>query len=69
MNFRYTDLSEDTGSPWFSTHLGFGAKTVDRTSNSLFLWRIKLLLAAVKLSLFDLPRDFRSSKTKSGKEG
>jgi hypothetical protein len=58
MKFWHTDLSKDTGSPWFATHLDFGNKTVDRTAKSLFLWRTKLFFAASKSSPFNLLREF-----------
>ena len=56
MKFWYTDLSQDTGSPWFATHLDFGFGTVDMTAKTLFLWRTKLFLAAAKANPFNLLR-------------
>jgi hypothetical protein len=57
MKFWYTDLSEDTGHPWFATHLDFGGRTVGLTSKNLFLWKLRLFLAAAQISPFNLLRE------------
>jgi hypothetical protein len=50
-NFWYTDLTQDSGTPWFSTHLYAGTRRngnpiygVDQTASSLRFWRLKLLI-------------------------
>lgn len=54
LDFWYTDLSEDSGEPWFSCHLRIrhGRNTrwleVDRCFPSLRFWRIKLLAEAAR---------------------
>jgi hypothetical protein len=58
MKFWYTDLSKDTGSPWFATHLDFGACSVDCSSRNLKFWRIKLFLKAAQNNRFNLLREF-----------
>ena len=54
MKFTYTDLSEDTGHPWFSCHLKIGRRSngnpkieVDRCFGSLHFWRLRLLAIAL----------------------
>lgn len=56
MKFTYTDLSKDTGSPWFSCHLTLGRLSngdprieLDQCFDSLLFWRWRLLLKALPL--------------------
>lgn len=56
--FWYTDLSEDTGHPWFSCHLEIGVAPngnprfeIDKSFYSLKFWRIKLVIEATKRAL------------------
>ena len=53
--FRYTDLSEDSGQPWFATHFNFGiAKNgnwkveIRRMTESLRFWRLRLIFAYLR---------------------
>lgn len=54
MRFTYTDLSEDTGQPWYSCHLKIGYQSngnprieVDQCFGSLRFWRLRLLIKAL----------------------
>lgn len=52
--FWYTDLSEDTGRPWYATHLEIGIKPngnpkkeYRRLTSNLLFWRLALLVGSV----------------------
>lgn len=62
MRFWYTDLSKDSGQPWFSCHLEIGTAPngnpkiqIDKCFRSLLFWRIRLLIEATK-SMFEAKR-------------
>lgn len=54
MRFWYTDLSQDSKTPWYSCHLECGTASngnpkleINQCFSSLFFWKLRLLLKAI----------------------
>lgn len=54
MRFWYTDLSEDSGEPWYSCHMEIGSTSngnpkleINQCFSSLFFWKLRLLIKAI----------------------
>lgn len=48
IKFWFTDLSVDSGQPWFSCHMELEKFEINECFSSLFFWRLKLIIIGLK---------------------